>query len=104
VSDGLAPELELIASDEGPGFPIDLMDRLFEPYVTSKPRGTGLGLAIVKKIVEEHGGTVMAENCTNATDAFGQLDNTSATALLGARVRVRLPMLKESIDRGADAA
>ena len=40
-----------------PGFPETLMERAFEPYVTTKPKGTGLGLAIVKKIVEEHGGS-----------------------------------------------
>ncbi len=34
------------------------MKRVFEPYVTTKPKGTGLGLVIVKKIVEEHGGQV----------------------------------------------
>ena len=38
------------------------MGRLFEPYVTSKVKGTGLGLAIVKRIVEEHRGSIAAEN------------------------------------------
>jgi len=54
--------VELSFEDNGPGFPAELRDRLFEPYVTSKRKGTGLGLAIVKKIVEEHGGIVKAEN------------------------------------------
>jgi nitrogen fixation/metabolism regulation signal transduction histidine kinase len=38
------------------------MQRVFEPYVTTKPKGTGLGLVIVKKIIEEHGGTVEISN------------------------------------------
>jgi nitrogen fixation/metabolism regulation signal transduction histidine kinase len=49
-------------SDNGTGFPENLMKRVFEPYVTTKPRGTGLGLVIVKKIVEEHGGEVSLVN------------------------------------------
>jgi PAS domain S-box-containing protein len=52
----------LIVEDNGPGFPVDAMDHIFDPYVTSKPKGTGLGLAIVKKLVEEHGGRAEAAN------------------------------------------
>jgi nitrogen fixation/metabolism regulation signal transduction histidine kinase len=49
---------ELRISDNGPGIPQEVRERLFEPYMTTKLRGTGLGLAIVKKIVEEHGGMI----------------------------------------------
>ncbi|MCD6043610.1 MAG: sensory transduction histidine kinase, partial [Burkholderiales bacterium] len=54
--------VRLAVSDNGAGFPEELMARIFEPYVTTKPRGTGLGLAIVKKIVDEHHGAVTIEN------------------------------------------
>jgi signal transduction histidine kinase/HAMP domain-containing protein len=48
--------------DSGPGVPERLLPRLFDPYFSAKSGGTGLGLAIAKKIVEEHGGTITAEN------------------------------------------
>lgn len=54
--------VDLEVLDDGPGFPPDMLERVFEPYVTSKAKGTGLGLAIVKKIVEEHAGQIRAEN------------------------------------------
>jgi PAS domain S-box-containing protein len=54
--------VRLSIHDNGPGFPVELMSRVFEPYVTTKAKGTGLGLAIVKKIVEEHNGTIEIEN------------------------------------------
>ena len=54
--------VRLAVSDNGGGFPEELMARIFEPYVSTKPRGTGLGLAIVKKIVDEHHGSVAIEN------------------------------------------
>ena len=62
--------------DNGPGFQRELLGRVFDPYVTSKPKGTGLGLAIVKKIIEEHGGRIDADNRPEG----------------GARVRVVLPV------------
>jgi PAS domain S-box-containing protein len=52
----------IMVEDNGPGIPADSVDRIFDPYVTTKPKGTGLGLAIVKKLVEEHGGWVEASN------------------------------------------
>ncbi|HUN67419.1 MAG TPA: ATP-binding protein [Burkholderiales bacterium] len=54
--------VRLSVADNGGGFPEEMMARIFEPYVTTKPRGTGLGLAIVKKIVDEHHGELAIEN------------------------------------------
>jgi PAS domain S-box-containing protein len=54
--------LRIVVEDNGPGFPVDAIEQIFDPYVTSKPKGTGLGLAIVKKLIEEHGGRVEASN------------------------------------------
>ena len=48
--------------DNGPGFDPHSIDRIFEPYVSSKEKGTGLGLAICRRIIEEHGGTIRANN------------------------------------------
>ena len=53
---------ELVVKDHGPGFPPEIIARVFEPYVTTKARGTGLGLAIVKKIVDEHHGRITINN------------------------------------------
>ena len=49
-------------TDNGGGFPEEMMVRVFEPYATTKARGTGLGLAIVKKIVDEHHGRIAIDN------------------------------------------
>ncbi len=68
--------VQLAIEDNGPGIPAALMDHLFEPYVTSREKGTGLGLAIVKRIIEEHNGTLLAENINGG----------------GARVSITLPV------------
>jgi nitrogen fixation/metabolism regulation signal transduction histidine kinase len=56
------PKAVIMVADNGHGFDREMLARVFEPYVTSKPRGTGLGLAIVKKIAEEHGGSIEVSN------------------------------------------
>ena len=48
--------------DNGTGVREDVLARIFEPYVTTKPKGTGLGMAIAKKIVEEHQGSITVVN------------------------------------------
>ena len=74
------PVVLLTVTDNGPGFQPEILDRIFDPYVSSKPRGTGLGLAIVRKIVEDHGGVIEADNRVEG----------------GARVRVMLPFRDKS--------
>ncbi len=67
---------QIKVEDNGPGFQTGSFSQVFDPYVTTKPKGTGLGLAIVKKLVEEHMGTIRAENRKDG----------------GALISIRLPM------------
>ena len=70
--------IRLSISDNGSGFSEALLSRVFEPYVTTKPKGTGLGLAIVKRIVEEHHGRIQVANMEPR----------------GANVSIQLPLAK----------
>jgi nitrogen fixation/metabolism regulation signal transduction histidine kinase len=54
--------LRLVLLDDGPGFPPEVLQKPFEPYVTSKKHGSGLGLAICRKIVLEHDGRIAIAN------------------------------------------
>lgn len=54
--------VRLSISDTGGGFPSHILQRAFEPYVTTKAKGTGLGLAVVKKIADEHGARIDVAN------------------------------------------
>ncbi len=57
-------------ADTGMGIDPEVRERLFEPFVTTKPRGTGLGLARVRHIIEQHGGTVLCESEPGAGTCF----------------------------------
>jgi nitrogen fixation/metabolism regulation signal transduction histidine kinase len=62
--------VELKVSDNGAGIPAEMLDKLFEPYASTKTKGSGLGLAVVKRIVEEHSGRVFAENLPGRGASF----------------------------------
>lgn len=66
-----ARRVRLTISDSGGGFPPHILQRAFEPYVTTKARGTGLGLAVVKKIADEHGARIDLANRTEEGVAQG---------------------------------
>jgi nitrogen fixation/metabolism regulation signal transduction histidine kinase len=74
--------VHLYVEDNGPGFPAEVRERLFTPYVTTKQRkgGSGLGLAIIHRIISDHGGTI------EVGDAAGG----------GARIDIVLPTVAAS--------
>jgi len=74
------PAVLVEVADNGPGVPADLIDRIFNPFFTTKVTGTGLGLAIVRKIVDAHDGRI----------------DVSSTPETGTRFRVTLPVASAS--------
>ena len=62
----------LIVSDTGPGMPPDVMEKLFQPFFTTKPKeqGTGLGLAFAKSVVSAHGGTIGVSSQVGSGSTF----------------------------------
>lgn len=69
--------VRIVIEDNGAGVEPELLERLFEPYFTTKEKGTGLGLAIIRKIVLDHGGDIRVSNRDNEP---------------GARVEIELPL------------
>ena len=76
VESHAVPMILVEITDNGPGVPADLIDRIFSPFFTTKPQGSGLGLAIVRKIVDAHDGRI----------------DVAAMAGAGTRFRITLPV------------
>jgi two-component system sensor histidine kinase PilS (NtrC family) len=57
----------LRVSDDGPGIPAEIRDRLFDPFFTTKPGGSGLGLSIVHRAIEAHSGFVFVDSDDRGT-------------------------------------
>jgi len=62
--------IELVFTDDGPGIPTEIMEKIFNPFVTGKPHGTGLGLSIASRIVDQHQGYIEVKNRKNGGAQF----------------------------------
>jgi signal transduction histidine kinase len=65
------PMIQVEVTDDGPGMPADVMERIFSPFFTTKPQGSGLGLAIVRKIVDAHDGRIDVSARASGGTRFG---------------------------------
>jgi signal transduction histidine kinase len=70
TADRLLPSVVIEVEDTGPGIPAEHLDRIFEPYFTTKEGGTGLGLALAHKIIQEHDGSVEVESHAGSGATF----------------------------------
>jgi len=69
VARGDRPEVVIRVRDTGPGIGQDVIDRMFNPFFTTRHTGTGLGLAIVHRIVDAHAGRIVVDSRTNDATA-----------------------------------
>jgi signal transduction histidine kinase len=60
--DGPADSIRIDIKDTGTGIDPEILERIFSPFLTTKSKGTGLGLAICRQMIEQHGGSIGAEN------------------------------------------
>ncbi len=67
---GQPDKLEVIIADQGGGVPQEILEKVWDPFFTTKDKGTGLGLGIVKNIIDAHGGDILIENTSEGGARF----------------------------------
>jgi signal transduction histidine kinase len=65
-----AGQVVITVADTGRGIPREALDKIFEPFYTTKDKGTGLGLAIVYNIIKKHNGDIIVESEEGKGTAF----------------------------------
>jgi signal transduction histidine kinase len=65
-----AGHAHVLVRDSGPGLSEEVADRLFVPFVSSKPTGTGLGLSVCQRVIREHGGTIAGRSASDGGAEF----------------------------------
>lgn len=63
-------KMQIVIRDNGSGIGPEYLEQIFEPYFSKRPGGTGLGLALARRIIEEHGGTIVATNADHGGAQF----------------------------------
>ena len=62
--------MRISIKDQGVGIPPEHLERIFDPYFTTKPSGTGLGLAVSHAVIKNHGGLLQAESTVGTGTIF----------------------------------
>ncbi|MBN2808773.1 MAG: PAS domain S-box protein [Deltaproteobacteria bacterium] len=82
--------VEIVIKDQGCGIPVELIDKIFDPYFTTKAQGNGLGLAITHSIIRKHGGQIKVAPRSGGGSVFTIYLPTTAAPVMAEPAEVKL--------------
>ena len=90
VTEKVNDNIEIRVADNGPGIPQNIVDKIFQPFFTTKPtgQGTGLGLSLAYDIIKAHGGEIKV----NTKEGEGLSAESAAAEKAGSEFIIHLPM------------